>query len=496
MKYIIAIILILLTQFQSFAQMEQKGHLEFPKNAKFEEEIEVLPLGKDGLLVTIKQEGYARHDEAKWFFHRYDNLMKEKWITSIKPEYDLKPHLSYHTSEFLYWLFIEKDTPHISIVRLNLALGEVDEFKGDLLGNVEIDQFKVLGNTAYIGGDYVFKPVVIAFSFFTQTSKVLHGLYSKNLDVNALEVDEMRNELNVILNEKVKGKCGLAVQTYSYEGNWLRTIHVPSEDGGSLSFITGKMLNISESETFLIGNYSHNCTDFSKGIYLTRLEDGEQKGTSTIRFSELKNFFNFMNPKRLERVKEKIEMKKKQGKELNFSYKLLIHNLIPTEKGSLLLAEIYFPQPRYNVNMSNPLMTNRTSERMETFNFTHAVVCEFDKQGKILWDNALIMDNVESLNLANQVQLNQNDNQFLMAFIKKGKVFIQTLQDGKWTDEKSEFEIRPDPNAKIDEDASVAAWQEQSFLTWGTKKGIVKKGEEQTVFYVDHLGYTLKPSPK
>lgn len=483
----------------AFGQLQKVTQLEFEKNPKFQEIMEVKPV-PDGLVVMVKENSYYTSDHFKWHFKRLNYALDEVWSTSVKLESRYEDIHFYQNQDYMYWLFAEAQSENINILRLDLAQGEVDEFKGELLGKVDIHHFKVLENTAYLGGAYQEKPIVIAFPFFNKEGRILHGLYDKYLEINALEVNPLRKEINVVVKEHHKGKCGLGIKTYgANDGKLLRHIHVPGENGQSLSFITGKMLDISERESLLIGNYSNNCSDFSKGLYLTRLEEGEEMGTSIIKFSELKNFFNYMSAKRQEKIREKIEQKKKEGKEANFSYKLLIHDLIPTEKGSILVAEIYFPQQNYT-NATVPLLTTRlSSEKAEDYRFTHAVVCEFDKKGRILWDNALVMDYMASKELTEQVQVSKKGDSLLLAYLDKGTLKLQVMKEGTMIGEKQDFELKSDSTQRRpDEEASVAAWYDQYYLTWGVRKIESKSPSqpEREVFYLNKLTYAVKPSSK
>jgi hypothetical protein len=492
MKYLFQILFFGLFYASTFAQLNQVAQVELMKDSKFTENISVLPLAKKGMLLTLEREGYFNKND-NWIFYRYDENLKERWQTVFEIERGYEPLISYQNENYLFWLFQEPQTPKINIIRLDLEHGEIDEFKGSLLGTVDIEFFKVLENTAFLGGTYYDKPIVISFSFFHKKGTVLHGLYDNHLEINGLEVDDKRNEINVIVKERRNRTCGLAIQSYSLEGKSLRTLHVPDENGNSLSFISGKMLPLNEKETLLVGNFSNNCNEFSKGLYLTRLEEGIEKGTSIIKFGDLKNFFAFMSPKRQEKMKEKIEQKKKEGKEPNFSYKLLVHNLIETERGSLLMAEIYYSQAVSNSAVLSTSFGGRPAKKdiQEQYHFTHAVICEFDKTGKILWDNALVMDNLESDDLVEQVQVSRLEDKWLLAFLKKGKVYLQQIKGSEHVGEKEEFELKANPDERVDEEAEVAAWYEQNFITWGTKKIETRKNSDapKEAFYIRKLSY-------
>ena len=493
MKHTFYLFICLLFANSAFAQLSQVAQVELLKDTKFTEHISVLPLAKKGMLLTLEREGYFNKSVENWTFYRYETDLKERWQTNFEIERGYESVISYQNENYLFWLFAEPDSPKINIIRLDLEHGEIDEFKGNLLGNVNIEFFKVLENTAFLGGTYYDKPIVISFSFFHKKGTVLHGLYDNHLEINGLEVDDKRNEVNVIVKERRNRTCGLAIQSYSLEGKSLRTLHVPDENGNSLSFISGKMLPLNDKETLLVGNFSNNCNEFSKGLYLTRLEEGIEKGTSIIKFGDLKNFFAFMSPKRQEKMKEKIEQKKKEGKEPNFSYKLLVHNLIETEKGSLLLAEIYYAQPsNTSAVLSSPFVTRPTNKNFqEQYHFTHAVICEFDKTGKILWDNALVMDNLETNELVEQIQVSKVEDNWLLAFLKKGKVNLQQIKGSEHVGEKEEFELKPDEKSKPDEEANVAAWYEQNFVSWGTRKIENRKSDDapKEAFYLRKLSY-------
>ena len=493
MKHTFYLFICLIFTRSAFAQLNQVAQVELLKDTKFTEHISVSPLAKKGMLLTLEREGYFNKSIENWTFYRYETDLKERWQTNFEIEKGYESVISYQNENYLFWLFAEPDSPKINIIRLDLERGEIDEFKGDLLGNVDIDFFKVLENTAFLGGTYYDKPIVISFSFFHKKGTVLHGLYDNHLEINGLEVDDKRNEVNVIVKERRNRTCGLAIQSYSLEGKSLRTLHVPDENGNSLSFISGKMLPLNDKETLLVGNFSNNCNEFSKGLYLTRLEEGIEKGTSIIKFGDLKNFFAFMSPKRQEKMKEKIEQKKKEGKDPNFSYKLLVHNLIETEKGSLLVAEIYYSQPlNTSVTLNSPFINRSTNKNIqEQYHFTHAVICEFDKTGKILWDNALVMDNLETDELVEQVQVSKLEDKWLLAFLKKGKVNLQQIKGNEHIGEKEEFELKSDEKSKPDEEADVAAWYEQNFVSWGTRKIENRRSDDvnKEVFYLRKLSY-------
>jgi hypothetical protein len=182
MKFLFNILFFCLFANPLLAQLSQLAEIDIPKDTKFDESISVLPLDKNGMLLTLRKEGFFNRNVAHWLFYRYDNTLKENWQTRLDIESGFEEVMSYQNENYLYWLFQEPETPKIMIARLDLERGEIDEFKGKLLGSVDVEFFKVLENTAFLGGSYFEKPIVISFSFFHQKGTVLHGLYDEHLD--------------------------------------------------------------------------------------------------------------------------------------------------------------------------------------------------------------------------------------------------------------------------------------------------------------------------
>ena len=75
--------------------------------------------------------------------------------------------------------------------------------------------------------------------------------------------------------------------------------------------------------------------------------------------------------------------------------------------------------------------------------------------------------------------------------MKKGKINLQQLKESEHIGEKETFEIKTDEKAKPDEEANVAAWYDQNFVVWGTRKLENKRSNDSTkeVFYLRKLGY-------
>ncbi|MDI9873489.1 hypothetical protein [Flectobacillus rivi] len=492
-----------LVNFSVWAQLDKVNEVEYIKDYGKTKDWSVIPLKEKGALVVLDNaEIFGRN--SQWEFYRIDSTLKELWNAKYTPPVRMENLLTYSNADYMYFLFAEADADDFVITRVNLGLGEIDEFKGKLVGLRTISHFKVLGNSAYFAGTYFDKPVVISFAFFNSTTKVLSGIYDKNVTINTLEIDEIRNEVNVVINERRKGICSLSVLSYSYMGDLLRTNQVPLADHKNVNFVSGRLLPVSEQETILVGNFSTNCSNYSRGLYLTHFDNGEQTGTTMIDFSELSNFFGYLSPKRQQKLKEKIARKKNEGKETNFSYLLQVHDLIKTEKGALVLAEVYYFSPNnnntlgvYNYAPISIAQVQRMRARAGRYRYTHAIVCEFTKDGKVLWDDAVSLGSLEGSGLVEQVQVSKYKGDWIATYLDKGKLNLQNLHNGKGSSDKELFEIKSDiENRRIDEEAEVAAWYDKYFLIWGTRQVPARSDNAigSEVLYIRKMAYAPEQS--
>ena len=472
------------------AQLEYTARVEFKTDSGVEEEFDVLSLSKDGLLVTHRKDEFFGPEN--WAFSRYDSTLKERWKVEYKLDREAKPIRSFHNQNYLFWLFKDSDrSEKFIIMRLDLLHGEIDTFKGSLLSEAEVSHFKVLGNLALIGGYFDGKPVVMAFSFFDKTIKTLPYLFLSNTEINNLEIDEAHNEIIVVLYSLQKRKCQLTLKSYSYEGKLLRTLNPAFEQNNGL--ISGKIIPLSNGHSLLVGNYAQGCTQYSQGIYFSRIQDGDLNPIQWLDFSQFENFFNYLNPKRKQRVVDRISKQKQGGKEPKFRYKLIVHDIIETPTEYVFTAEIYYPT--YTSNTVSIMSATRRTSESQSYHYTHTFVCGFDKNtGKLNWDNSIGLEDVETRKPLEITQITEQNGKLILAYPSKGKIKAKIIEQNKVLRETETYEIKTsNTNEKVmdNEDEQLMSWYDNSFLLFGYQKVTDGKGagERREVFAVSKVSY-------
>ncbi len=470
------------------AQLEKVNRIEFQVNSNSEEGFEVFPLGDQGALSVLRRQQFGGSREEIWHFTRLDANLAETWVSMFRLSYRFIPIMAYQNEVYAYWVFAEPDSDKFLFLQLDLVTGNQDVHEGNLLSQIDIQHFKVMGSKAIIGGYHRLRPVVLVFSFFDRTTRVLPGLYEKNTELNAVDIDEHEGYINVITYAFRKRSCQFQVKTYNYDGKLLKTTTLSDPEN---SLISGQIVPLDAHNSFLIGNYSVGCTPFSQGLYITHIEDDEPEKPEFIEFSELENFFNYMKPRRKARIMAKIGKRKSLGKENRFRYRLLLHNLIQTEDEIILVAEVYYPNYRSYNTTASPGFGRSYMRSQDGYRYTHAIVCGFDLNGHYKWDNSFAIKDLVSYDLQEMVQLSRFGDYLVLAYPQEGNIHTEVIKREKVVVESTKHELTPKSKTLLyNENASLAAWYDRYFMAFGKQKS---EHSSREVYYISKLTYQVDP---
>ncbi len=475
------------------AQLRQSERLEIPTNSSVSEYFEVFSLGESGILTLTRGDRFVSRNE-EWQFVKYDTAMQKVWELSYKVDTRYVPVMAYQSEHIGYWLFAQPDTDHYMFAQLNYRDGTMDTFKGDLLSGIDVQNFKVIGSKALVSGYYRSRPIVVVHSFFDHTTRVLPGLFERNTELNNVDINEVDGYINVTTYAYRRKNCVFDINTYNYDGKLLKktTISDPL-----YSVISGQIVPLNADDSYLIGNYSVGCTQYSQGLYVTHIQDNEPFKPQFIEFSQLQNFFNYLKPKRKERVLERIGKRQSLGKENKFRYRLLVHELIQRENEIVLVAEVYYPNQRSSTPMvSSGLSRQYYSRTLEGYKYTHAIICAFDRSGKFLWDNCIAIKDLERSELQEMVQVTPVDDYFILAYPQEGEIHTEVIKRGEVVVANEKYKI----NTKLEtekvlnnDEGFLAPWYGQYFLAYGSQRvGSSSIGPGREIYYINKLTYDTK----
>ncbi|WP_259014401.1 hypothetical protein [Emticicia fluvialis] len=488
--YLLALLFLWLFSIDASAQLMQGKRIELDLASSAEEEHQLYSLGEQGvLLFHSKEDLYKRKKTID--FVRFDSSLVELWKTPFAFEDEFNLIRTFQNERFLFSLFKKHEKTDIGVLRLDLETGDKTYIEGNLLTNMDIDHFVVLQSKGFIGGKFNDRPVVVMFNFFDKTSRVLPEIHANHLSISEMDVNYEDGLLLVML--KNDRNCQYIVKTYSYEGKHLRTLNLGDKQKTPIS---GKILTMDNGSPLLLGNYAEGCSPLSIGFYLQRLDHDSK--IQYIDFSDLDNFFSFLKPRKEEKIKAKIRQKKQQGKEVKLRNRLLLHNILPTPDGWLMVAEVFYPEYKSPSNGSISTWRNYRigGEVYNNFRYTHAIICGFDHHGKLVWDNSVSLKEVQSGELNPMVQITHQNDFFILAYPDEDQIKTVIVRKNEKVKDLDSFDLKAGTETEKITDTdrtSLVAWYGHSFLVYGYQT--VRKDNSlinREVFTINKLTYSLK----
>ncbi len=472
-----------------FGQFSQENRIEFEEIDNLEVEREIISLEENGVLLFQNSQN-LNNGKNILEFYKYDKNLNLLWNFEIEPEKRLPLKKTFQNEQYFYLFFQEEDKADFGILRLDFETGDKHYTDGRLLTPMGIEHFVVLQNKAFFGGEYNDKPVVLMFSFFDKSFKVLPEIYNNQFIINKLQIDATNNSLYLLL--KNERNCRLILKNFSYEGKLITSYEIGKKIANPIS---GQLLNIDNNHIAFAGSYAEACSAYALGFYWFDLQKPDS--AQFINFSELSNFFSYLNLKKEEKMKERLAEKKQKGKEVKLPYHLLLHKILPAEDGYYLVAEVFFPEYKAS---SSPFYTAWHNQRIGNyvynhFRYSHAIICKFSKTGELRWNNSVSLKNVQSNELNQKIQLSRFGEKLMVAYPNGSVIRTAELKPNERIDDLSIYDIKADIdlNKVTDMDEpNLLAWHGQSYLVYGYQK--VKKANsfEKNIFYLSKINYQLK----
>jgi len=518
----------------SFAQLDQVKSIEIQMEKHSNDRNYNVHVLKDNSIMLVTENDHATSSKYKrWTFSKYDTSFAVQWQKEMEIRFYYSAIKSYDNDNYFYILFKEKEAQKVTVVRIDYKSGDLESFDGVLPTKIEdINEFKVLSNMALIAGKINQRPVVMAFRFFDKKIQVLPALYDKNMQLNNININDQKNIVDIVVaeNNKKKNKLGLKIKSYAYSGKLLQDVTLSAPKNKILQ--TGKISHTTanENEDFMIGNFADSRNEYTLGLYFAKMNNNEQQFIKYYDFAELKNFFNYLKPKNKIRTKERLQRRLAMGKQSNLRYKLLIHNIVQHNNEFILVAEAYYPEyktnmynsygyggygmnqlygyqnPFYNpsylynglYNGNNINRNYRNDRILEGYKYSHAIVCSFNMNGDLLWDNCFpIGGDLLNKTLEELVKVAfEEDGKMILMYPHDDKMHTEVIKGGEVIAEKEKFDInkiQTDQRIRSSDIISMQHWYNNYFISWGFREMRRKNNDENfsshKVFYLSKITY-------
>jgi hypothetical protein len=418
----------------------------------------VMPLGTDGMLVFIEGEEVLRNLRKEMTIAKYDTALNLQWAQRYVLDAASNMNIYAWQGENLFFLIPKTDFRY-EILRLNTASGQLSMIRYDKIVDMQVSQFAVINDVILIGGEVNGDPAVIHYDYMRSKPKVLPSLSQLKGQVSRMDVSPETNTISVIVSSSVRRKASFYYYIYNLEGQLLYKRIVPHED--EYSIVNFRPYFISQEKQLLFGLYSLTGKEKSQGIYVAVFDKNEHRDIKFYDFGFLKNFFNYMPPRRRERTIMRMKDKREEGKIPKLDYHFFARNLLITNDRIVFVAESYTPIYAEN-SMNNfnryagstsplffsPYMINSMSSSFQSYSnlflydrnlarsregsrmpnsyrYKHAIICAFDKSGRLLWDNSFEYKDVELRQPAELVKIGFANDRLQMIHYNKEKLYYK-----------------------------------------------------------------------
>ncbi|WP_019986543.1 hypothetical protein [Rudanella lutea] len=493
-----------------WAQSVRRIELAAPTGS---ESIITLPLGDKGVLLL------TRTDRVGYQLTKYSTDLDRDWsLTGQLPD-----NLEYVASTFdgrgaVYLLFSSYRLPFCQVVRVSIGPGFSERFNLNVVERLQVTHFKTLGDGIFMAGIVDEHPVLYHSHLSSRQARLLPG-GERGSAIQSLEADTAHGRMTVSYTVRRGRDLKLIANVYDELGQTTtRAVIEPKPDYALLS---GRLSVLDDSTQLVVGNYGYramqsNGVAGSQGLYISRVGEGQTPQISYISFTDFKNFFRYLGDREQERMERRAQRRKEAGSDLRLNYRLLMHELVRHRGQYVLVAEVFYPQFRYQnsypyginswygwrysplsyYSLYNPYMWNpwngpRGLSPQQVFDgyvYTHAVVAGFDAEGKLLWDNCLELTSERSIDLQEKVRLVQQGDQLALYHNHKGRILQTVIRPNGMAEEKPQIDIAAVVDEQRDQSLvtdDVRFWHDRYFLAWGYQRGEGRK----RVFYLDKIAF-------
>lgn len=280
---------------------------------------------------------------------------------------------------------------------------------------------------------------------------------------------------------------------YSDKGELKDAVNVNTNEEVNLVSLVAD--HIGEDIYALTGTYSNNNYGTSIGIFFGKINKGKLEYLNTHLYTSFSNFFNYLPERQQAKIERKKEKAEAKGKELLYPYLMATHNILTLNEDYIYVGEAYYPTYRSEVTYNSKGQA-QYRQVFDGYQYTHATIVCFDKQGNKKWDQIFELNpGYKPFYQKKFIRTipGKNTNTVDLVYASYNKIVSKSINsDGNIVRDASSIPIETlNEDDKVKSSTSeVSYWYENYFLSYGTQK-IKNMADRNTrrVFYFNKIKY-------
>jgi hypothetical protein len=465
----------------SLAQTLQSNRYETPVQDSERETFKVVSAHEKGIILYRR---LTQSSENTLELVKVDTALNEVWRGYVQLNLDETVLFSYVKQDFVYLLIKSRNNVlgDFIILELKMETGSYNLYTAKNLIPFTPTEFIITDGAALIGGYFNYRPLILHFNFKLLQSKILPGFFNEPGELTQLKPND-DGSVDVIVSAKNYNKeKGLWIRNYHADGSLVKTTILQPEENKNL--IYGRSVKMPNGEQVVSGVYGR-YGEYSRGIFVASINILGEYSIKYYSFAELEHFFNYMKANRERRIKEKIERRRIKGKKIKFNYRILVQELIPYGDQYVLLGEAFYPHysyarnyPPYSYNYRTQayhIPMSRSDLIFDGFQYTHAVVIGFDKNGKLLWDNSFEINDVKTFDLEQFVKIYPQEKSISLLYLFENEIRNKIISNSDVLEGKSFDDIKmkfkdDQVKDKETETSKLDYWYDRHFFAYGVQQ--------------------------
>ncbi|MBB6612841.1 hypothetical protein H7F15_17500 [Pontibacter sp. Tf4] len=425
-------------------------------------------------------------------FTRYNHQLQAMWTEQVML-HPISKYMAHYTAlPHTYIAFSGKDKHEFQFVKLNLQTGAVQkhEFRIEAIDSVYV--FKVVDDNYFLvsrsGKDNT--PTLLHLNEKTGEIKPLPSVYGSESAFSDILVQEPESQVSVVLSESNGRVSRLQTKLFDAGGKLLNNYFMHPKAGQRP--LVAEITPGDTTERLLLGTYANRDLRYATGFFAAPVtSDGSDARYYS--FTELKNFFKYMKPRREARARKREANRLKAGKEPGLQYRVLLHDVYPATNGYILTGEVYVTENNGSLYRMYTI-SGGSAQIPKLYRRTQAIALGFDQDGVLLWDNSFPLKDVESNQLRPTVEIVASpDGKVVIAHPDEdAEIHYQYMNQDAYTEEETSFELLPqNPDAKITSTnlSGIISWYGLNFAAYGWHRIKSPGSESRMVFYINKVSF-------
>jgi len=516
MRYFSTTLLLILFVIETTGQVVQTDRVELP--FKYTEENYLLTSAGNRGLILFRESTEKVSKKEAWEVLVLDISLKEKLNIAVEVDFKYSIMGYEYRSGYFYLLFNNDNSSKsdLYLVKISVEDGKTTHHEIDNELTMEPSHLLINDGAIVLGGYINFRPTFIVFDYVNDQIKVIPGFFNNKSEVLDFNYDRKHDSYNVLMGQKnALNHNELAIKSFDSRGKVL--VDEKYEFDNNWRALNGKLI-ISESNKIVVsGSFATNSSYYSQGYYFGNIAPGTELSMKYIGFVEVSHFFDYMKPKRAEKIKAKINNSKASNKPYEFKTQAYVHNLNERDGEFLLISELYKPEfsngnssiasgfsdnsSRAYRNNTGQKYVNRYSRLTNTQEASHisyheCVVLGLDESGKLLWDQSLSLNEKETLALEQVAEVYKKNGNGVLIYKKEGELVYRTfdLSQESSTDSSvviNTFKEHDEVSYHSERQGKVQYWYDNNFIVWGYQKvsndQYAQADKKRNIFFINKL---------